>query len=286
MSVDLNHKTKSQDQPSATTGSSAPDKTATRSAKHGKSFPVVPLLEAANTLANAGKYGPEHGLAAFAGYLGHSTTNSGPFRTKLAAFKDWKLVTQTGDKITMTSLGKRIAMSEDPSMEIDALREAFMGCKIFASIYDSSAKGQLLDLQQIGKNAVLNLGVAAGSREKFVLSLSQSAAAAGLAELTEDQKKLRFLAEEIGSPGPKVNSQPASESGHEQTRTVRVPEHKDLPAATTVLRQVWPTRHGEVVFEVKSRQPLSADAFSLLGAVVESAKSLADSLGLPDDAPK
>src|SRR5438270_13202560 len=81
----------------------------------GVGFPVVPLLDAVKTLTEAGEYGAEHSRSAFATYLGHDTTNSGHFREKLAAFKDWKLITSAGDKIVFTQLGRDIALADDPT---------------------------------------------------------------------------------------------------------------------------------------------------------------------------
>ena len=40
-------------------------------------FPIVPLPEAAKIIREAGKYGFEHSVSAFARFMGHSSTNSG-----------------------------------------------------------------------------------------------------------------------------------------------------------------------------------------------------------------
>ena len=79
--------------------------------KRATGFPVVSLAEAAAILKEAGKYGFDHSTAAFASYMGHSTTNSGAFRQRLAAFRDWKLIAGRGDRLAMTDIARMIALS-------------------------------------------------------------------------------------------------------------------------------------------------------------------------------
>jgi hypothetical protein len=78
----------------------------------------VALPEAVSILRTAGKHGTEHAMSAFATYLGHSTHNSGSFKRRLAAFRDWKFIAGgTGDRVVFTDLGRRVAYPTDPVKE-------------------------------------------------------------------------------------------------------------------------------------------------------------------------
>ena len=63
-----------------------------RRRKPATGFPVLDLGKAASMLARASQHGWEHTVAEIAGYMGHATTNSGAFRAKLAALRDYGLV--------------------------------------------------------------------------------------------------------------------------------------------------------------------------------------------------
>src|SRR6185503_9990668 len=80
----------------------------------GTGFPAISLPEAVEIVEKAGAYGRQHSMNALANYAGHSTVNSGPFRRKLAALKDWGLVAKAGNGITITPLGMEIAHPTSP----------------------------------------------------------------------------------------------------------------------------------------------------------------------------
>lgn len=92
---------------------------------------MVPLPEAAKILQEAGRYGFEHSVSAFARYMGHSTTNSGTFRQRLAAFRDWKLIAGRGDTVVFTDTAKIIAHPPDERAGVEALQTAYMNCACF-----------------------------------------------------------------------------------------------------------------------------------------------------------
>src|SRR2546430_5720910 len=83
----------------------------------GRGFPVTPLAEAVKVLKEAGKYGTDHAMSAFAGYMGYGSINGGAFKRSFASYRDWRLVTSDGTKVRMTELGKRIALPPDPDKE-------------------------------------------------------------------------------------------------------------------------------------------------------------------------
>lgn len=248
--------------------------------KRTTGFPVVSLAEAAEILKEAGKYGFDHSTAAFATYMGHSTTNSGAFRQRLAAFRDWKLIAGRGDSLAMTDIARAIAHPTDDDAERRALQTAFMNSPVFFKLYDESAKGQPLAPGSLGNRAVLNLGVAPGSKDKFVQSFVDSAVAAGLASLNEDgQIVLAPL-----DAGAGEGQQSSEEQFLEGPQPVQLSSGRTQPVArlgTPVVHQTWAIDGGSIVFEIRTEKPLPATAFATVGEVVASLEHLAETLAPP-----
>jgi len=96
-----------------------------RRRKPSTGFPVLDLGEAASVLTRASQHGWEHTVAEIAGYMGHATTNSGAFRTKLAALRDYGLVSGRGKSLEITQVGRKIAVPESEQERLAALQEAF-----------------------------------------------------------------------------------------------------------------------------------------------------------------
>src|SRR4051794_23141237 len=110
------------------------DTRATTRRPRGTGFPSFPLDEAHKAIKNAAKYGRVPADAAFAGYLGPDTTNSGPFRTKMASLRDWGLVERPSDgQVPITDLGHRLAHPDSDEQELGLLREAFFNAVPFAA---------------------------------------------------------------------------------------------------------------------------------------------------------
>jgi len=240
-------------------------------------FPVVSLAEAAAILKEAGKYGFDHSTAAFATYMGHSTTNSGAFRQRLAALRDWKLIAGRGDSLTMTDIARVIAHPTDEVAERRAFQAAFMNSPVFFKLYESSAKGQPLTQGNLGSRAVLDFGVAAGSKDKFVQSFVDSAVAAGLAEVNDDGQVVLLP---LGAEGDAADT-PVAEQ--QVDGPVAVPPMAGRTQSTTrqgtpVVHQVWEIEGGSILFEVRTDKPLPAGAFVTVGQVVASLEHLAETL--------
>jgi hypothetical protein len=246
--------------------------------KRTTGFPVVSLAEAATILKEAGKYGFDHSAAAFASYMGHSTTNSGAFRQRLAAFRDWKLIAGRGDRLAMTDIARMIAHPTDDESERRALQTAFMNSPVFFKLFDESAKGKPLAAGPLGNRAVLNLGVAPGSKDKFVQSFIESAVAASLASLNEDGQ-IVLTPLDAGADGV----QQPSEEQFTDSRQPGSPSPARTQAAarqgTPVVHQTWAIDGGSIVFEIRTDNPLPAKAFTTVGEVVASLERLAESLG-------
>ncbi|MDP8931004.1 MAG: hypothetical protein M3O70_21125 [Actinomycetota bacterium] len=243
--------------------------------KPSTGFPVVPLPEAAKIVREAGKYGFEHSVSAFARYMGHSTTNSGSFRQRLAAFRDWKLIAGRGDTVVFTDTAKTIALPPDSRSEREALETAFMNCAVFAALYEGVAKGQPIDAQNLGAKAVHELGVSPSAVDRFTASFIDSAVAAGLAEADNGQfilldpnmaaESARAEADDAGIAADGPTAEPA----RGRARFAQPPP---------VVHQAWTLPAGAVVFEVRLDRPLPAAVFAQVGAVVQEIEALADRL--------
>jgi hypothetical protein len=233
----------------------------------------VPLPEAAEIIREAGKYGFEHSVSAFARYMGHSTTNSGAFRQRLAAFRDWKLIAGRGDTVVFTDAAKTIAVPPDRRAEREALQTAFMNCVVFAALYEGVAHGQAIEAQNLGAKAVHELGVAPNAIDRFTASFIESAVAAGLAEADNGEFVLLEAGSEAEPPEPDDDDDEPPVATFDANRArVRVAQ------APPVVHQAWTLPGGTVVFEVRLDRPLPAGVFAQVGAVVEQIESLADRL--------
>lgn len=260
---------------------------AERGASRGAGFPMMDLATAVELIHRVGEHGGDFSTSAFAQYCGHSTANSGPFRTKVASLKDWALVTTKDGRVLLTDLGKAVAKSPDPMADDALLRRAFDSCKIFKAFYDNTAKGVALKRETLGRAAVFDHKVSAKSQERFVAMIVDSAAAVGLATPDIEGGTVTFKAaaaamerfdthEQSDPPPAQVDDAATAQAGAGTT-----PGLPPAPTVPVLLRQVWPTATGEVVLAVHSTEPLPASAFALVGHVVQAAEELAKSIGLP-----
>ncbi|SRR6266851_6998875 len=268
----MNAENKTQDpkKPAKTTPESFPSR--------GIGFPQMPLSEAVKAIQDIGKYGFEHATTAVAGYLGHQTANSGPYRAKLSALKDWNLVKASGDRISLTDLGRRVAAPPSGQLEQADLQQVFLSCQVFATLYNSMAKERDLDRASLANTAVHNLRVNIKSKDRFVDSFATSAVAVGLAEQKGDKIKL-LLSDQ---------AQPNEASGSGETETAArlmtpAPRPTAPPARSTTTPVVWRQPialvGGELILELLLDRPIPAAAFAHLQSVAEALDGLADALG-------
>ncbi len=240
--------------------------------KPGTGFPVVSLAEAAKILKDAGRYGFEHSVEEFASYMGHTTTNSGAFRQRLAAFRDWKLIAGRGDTVSMTQLGRVIALPTDDEAEHAALQEAFRSCVVFTKVYDEAQKNTPLDRQVLGRRAVHGFGVSPNSVNKFVDSFVESAIVAGLAEEAGENQVV--LLDPLSTDVLPTSTTAATKADPSPAATAAA---RSAPArvSTPVVHQTWPIADGMIVFEVRSDRPIPASAYVMVGEVVSTLERLA-----------
>jgi hypothetical protein len=124
---------------------------------------------------------------------------------------------------------------------------------------------------------VLNLGVAPGSKDKFVQSFTDSAVAAGLAMLNEDGEIVLEPLEAGDGAGHAANEEKPLDS----PQPVQSSAGRAQPVArqgTPVVHQAWVIDGGSIVFEIRTDKPLPATAFATVGEVVASLEHLAETL--------
>jgi hypothetical protein len=282
---------------------SIPPQPATRGVR-GVGFPSLSLPAALDIMVAAGSQGRSHSLQAMAGYAGHMTANSGPFRQKLAALRDWGFITTTADSVSLTDSGLEAALPTSTTRLLDILLAAFQGCTVFWNIYQEAAKGVPLYPSSIGNVAVTGHGVAAKARETFIQSFIDSAAAVGLAERLPNGE---VVLQAIGDPKNKetapqklsknkdnsemkaaAGSPPAPQSVTEKYDTAadavgqpRIPEAMPTSPPTGI-HQLWSDEHGTITLTVQPTAPLTATAFMQMGEIVTAIEVLRDMLQAGD----
>jgi hypothetical protein len=253
------------------------------SRRRGKGFPALPLDESVSVIEKVGRYGRSHSLAAFAGYLGHQTTNSGPFQGKMAALNDWGLIDRRGDEVALTELAQHIAYPTSPDEQARMIRDAFFNAGLFATVYDESAKGVDLSLDLLGNRAVGALGVAPQRRDEFARTFVRSAVAAGLAQAGPNASVV-LVGEPAGSQparsqeSPWTTAAPGSMAPEIPRRDPRSPDH-ELPT----LHQEWSVQGGRLVFEARLDRALPAVAFGELASIAAAIERLVGVLGEPNE---
>lgn len=243
-----------------------------RPSARGRGFPVLSLPSAVEVVRKLGHYGMQHKRSAVWEHLGHQS-DSGPFRKKLAALRDFGLVDSGSATITLTELGRRLAVP-DGSDDKPWLAQAFANVPVFLDLYQAAGRGVPLSRQALGASAFHNHGIAPGSRENFVDSFIASAIAAGLAEPHSDGVILL----DASSPFDEVEV---------DATAAPLATRATAPVASTAgtnfaIRK--PLGDGEVEFRLATARPLSADDFRSLTAVIDAVDKLAAALALDETA--
>jgi hypothetical protein len=246
--------------------------------KRHAGFPWIGLPEAVQVLRKAGRHGNEHSTSAFATYMGLSTDNSGTFKRRLAAFRDWQLVTGRGDRVVLTELGQRIAYPVNQDKELQDLQDAFRNSEVFYKVWEEAAKGEPYTFTMLA-NIGVRCGVNPGSKARFAESLGESAIAAGFAE-RGDNGKIIFVRPEEAEDSAGSSQGGENHDGREQEEQVETPAPPPPPPPSTaaLVRQEWLFPGGKVLLEVHSDRPLPPHAYAKVGSVVSEAKGLADLL--------
>ncbi len=229
------------------------------------------LPEAVEAIRTIAKHGFNLSEDAVAGHLGHATVNSGPFRSKVAALRDYGLLSAEGYGVT--PLGQDLSLP-DPTKdggEQAALARAFRNADIFAKVYDSLQRGHSYAADGIGNIAVRTHRVRPKSKSEFEKSFVESVLAAGLMERTADGQ-LRA-----------VGSRREEEVEGDEEADVEMPpgqRPKGRRSVLPVVHHTWQVADGEIVFEVVLHGTMPATAYGQIQKIVEQGDELANMLGL------
>jgi len=220
----------------------------------------------------------------FAQYCGHQSASSGPFRTKLAAFRDWSMVTTKDGRVLLTELGKTWLA-----------RRTRWRTSCFSAVPSTRARSSRVSTTTRPRTSLSS--ARCSGAERCSASRSRRSRRSGSSRRWSTARPRwgsrpptprRRPSPSQGAAGADVRHEPDAtppETGGTQpgtsggTGTIRGPP--TTSNAPVLLRQVWPTATGEIVLAIHSTAPLSASAFGLVGQVVQAAADLADSIG-PD----
>jgi hypothetical protein len=263
-----------------------PDKTPAAAAAtktRGTGFPVISLPAATKIIREAGTYGKVHTANALASYAGHSTANSGAWRAKAAALRDWGLVTTAPtDSFALTDRALEIAHPSSPEDAQKAMLEAFNHCKLYVEIYNDMAKGADLKVAQIANIAVTRHGVAAKSKDAFATSFVESAAAVGLAtKVSADVVRLLSTPNTAGD-GATDDAEHVQGQGEQDFVPERETPQKRRPGTPPpVVNQIWPLENGQITLTISSNKPFEGKVFVEIGTVIGAIEKLAALAGTP-----
>ncbi|WP_166353068.1 hypothetical protein [Phytoactinopolyspora limicola] len=252
------------------------DKPVTKS--RGASFPTLSLPEAVKVIREAGQYGKQHTPAALAAYAGHQSATSGPWKQKAAALREWGLIsTVSADKIALTDRAIRIAHPESSEKAQAALLECFTEATLYMKVYNDLARGVELNITSLSSKAISDYGIGIASKDKFVNSFLESAAAVGLAERIGTDKFKTFAIDGTSAPGQDPVEEP-------EVRRDPVRVEQPRPNGTPVMSQTWRFNTGELTLSINSTEPLQAKTYTEIAKVVTAIESLLAELGPEESA--
>lgn len=254
--------------------------------QRGGGFPSLPLKDAVDAVVTAGLNGGNHTVDAFATYIGHTTSNSGAFRAKMAAFRDWGLVSRGDrDRVALTGLAEDLVLKyPDHYEDKQALLAAFESCRIFGMFHADLAKNVPQEVSRLRTQALMRYGVANNQADKFVDSFVKSAVFAGLAHV--DGSMVTLL------PRDKAFGEIAAARPEESRDAVAVPETPTpdvaekatavpAPAIPIALQQQWPIDGGEIEFSIRTPAALPPAIYALLAEMAEVAEKMQEKLTSP-----
>lgn len=268
----------------ATQDSTKPAKMPKRA--RGASFPAMPLIDAVAMIKKIASYGSTHTNAAVASFLGHSTPNSGPYRSKIAALKDYGFLSGRGDDLSVTPLALEIT---HPGLDADvqaSMRGAFMKCSLFQTVYSALPKDTDLQVAALANSAMHNHGVAPQAKDTFASVFVKSGVSAGLI-VEVDAEHVRLVDGE-GQTDADVFSEGDDEpeliapAGAANATPAAAPEAAQVRSANTLVSHSWPIDGGSINFTIESSKPLPAGAYSVIGTVIGEGDKLAEMLGKPE----
>jgi hypothetical protein len=263
--------------------------------KRGVGFPQMTVKDAVDAIVVAGQNGPSHSVDAFAAYMGHQTTNSGAFKYKLAALRDYGLISR-GDRerVTLTELAEKLVLAApEHYLARPLLLAAFENCRLFERVYSDNAKNMPLEITRVRNNVVMRHGIAADQADRFVDVFIKSAVFVGIAD--SDGKTVSLLPRGAAATGqlriddeiPGEADENGDTSAPDKTGTgwwmqtpYSVYANTPVPIA---LRQAWAVDGGEIEFVIRTPKALPPEIYPLVAEMAVNAKRMADLMQPPHD---
>jgi hypothetical protein len=255
--------------------------------RRGVGFPQLTLQEAVDAIVVAGQNGASHSLDAFAAYMGHQTANSGAFRYKLAALRDYGLLSR-GDRerVSLSGLAQDLVMLAPEHYNAKhLLLTAFESCRVFGLVHNDSAKNTPLEITRIRTNVVMRHGIAPDQADRFVDIFVKSAVFAGIAQ--SDGRSVRLLPRDAVFTGGQNAAGESEGSAIEEddvsapmiTGTTSPPFFLNVnPPVPIAVRQAWDIDGGEIEFLIKTPKALPPDIYALMAEIAVTSKKMADLL--------
>lgn len=164
--------------------------------KRSKGFPRLSLKNAVQIIDKAMKYGRNWSKEEFATFGSKSNTkgsaNSGAFAYRLAALRDYGLITSTKDGVLATELASRIVKPINDDEYREAIKEAFLGPDVFKDIVNSVEHDIELSKTAIAEIAVRKLGISRDYMNRFAKNFLESGKLAGIIkEIDADHFKIQ-----------------------------------------------------------------------------------------------
>lgn len=248
----------------------------------GTGFPSLTITEAVALIRQIAGFGAVHNNASLASALGHTTANSGPYRSKIAALKDYGLLTGRNDELTVTQLAQEIA---NPGFDADPqadLRKAFEQCQLFMTVLGELGKNQNLAVSSLANHAMNRHGVSNQSKDSFAEIFVKSGEVVGLIEVVDAE---HF---KIVEPSQRTVEQPAGDvdgavPGVDTATSANVGGPGQPPAArqqfsapsNAVVNHSWPIEGGVIRFTIETSMTLPATAYAVVGTVINEGDKLA-----------
>lgn len=263
------------------TESEKPATTTSTTKRRGASFPVISLPAATKIIREAGAYGKVHTANALAQYAGHTTANSGAWRAKAAALRDWGLVVSAPtDSFALTDRALKIAHPTSLEVTQKAMLEAFKHCKLYVEIFNGMAKGTDLKITQIANMAVTEHSVAVKSKDAFATSFVESAAAVGLAKkVSADVVQLLSTPADVGAADDQEEAPAPDDEAADADREVLLKKRRT--STPPVVNQTWPIENGEITLTISSSKAFEGKVFVEIGTVIGAIEKLAQLAGVP-----
>ena len=264
-----------------TAGTSAPRR------PRGAGFPGLTLSDAVALVKQIAGFGASHNNASLSSALGHTTPNSGPYRSKIAALKDYGLLSGRNDELMVTPLGQELANPGFASNTAADLRTAFEQCQLFTKVLGELSKGQDIAIAGLANHAMNRHGVSAQSKDAFANVFVKSGVTAGVVELVGTDQFRIVDPSESRNDVLDDNSDPGAEAAEGVVRapgTVTspggsAPRHNEYVNA--VVNHSWQIDGGVIRFVVETSRTLPASAYGVVGSVIEAGDKLADMLAAP-----